>query len=486
MKKFLLFLLLLIVLLLAGTYTVLFTPMGNNLVAGVIEQKANETKTANFKVEKFVLTTSNIDFKATVDNNSSIDVTGEFALLDMNIDLNYNANVKDLSKLKTLIGTELKGSFNTKGSVKGNKQRMDVEGKSNVFDSRTQYEATLVNLEPIDINFMVQDAQISRILTMIKQPNYASGKISIDGKLTNMQGQIITTVLDGRVNNAVVNKAFDQKLVQSLNFKANVKTKVSQKEAISTLSAYTTMANVFVKKAVFDLKTHAINSDYEVKVDDLSKLYDVAQMKLRGNLALTGEVVKHKKLLVKGNSDIFDGKMKFELLNDDFTATVKNIELLNALHTMYYPEIFTSRGNIALNYNLKEKKGQVSGDLAKGQFLPNKYSLLLKNLAKFDITKEVYEDTRFKSNINKDIIKSTLNMKSKYTQIKVTKSTLNSKLRTVDAMIDTIIKDVVLKTKVTGSLDKPKISIDTSELVKSKLKKKLKKEKDRFLRKLFK
>jgi hypothetical protein len=478
MKKILLTLVGLLIIVLVGAYVLLFTPVGNGMVASIIENKANETKKANFKVETFMLNTSDIHFKAVMDSNSSIEVKGKFALLDQSFDFNYDANVKDLSQLKTLINADLQGSFNTVGTVKGTKELMRVQGKSNMFDSNTTYDMNVVDFKPQDILFNVNNAKIQKILHLVKQPLYTKGKISINGNLKNLEGNITTKISEGLLNNKVVNEAFNQKLVQPLMFKADVLTQLTSQQAISKVDFLSSMANVFAKKMVVNLKDASLLSDYQVQVSDLAKLYDVSQTKMRGKVLLNGSVKKDKDLLVRGTSKLLGGMLGFKLLNDDLSSTIKNIDVRKALHMMYYPEVFTSKGNVDVTYNLKEKKGQISGALLEGKFLPNQYSSLLKNLAKFDITKEVYKDTTFKSNINKEIIKSTLNMRSKYTTIDVKKSTIDTKKRTVDANIDTVIKKVTLKTEVTGSLDKPKIKIDTTQLIKDKVKSKLQKKID--------
>ena len=58
MKKLFFGLTLFILLILGGAYALAFTPWGNGIVAGIIENKANEQKNVKFKVEKFVLTPS--------------------------------------------------------------------------------------------------------------------------------------------------------------------------------------------------------------------------------------------------------------------------------------------------------------------------------------------------------------------------------------------------------------------------------------------
>ena len=482
MKKLFLSLTLLILFVLGFAYSFLFTGWGNGMVASIIEDKANENKNVQFKVEKFVLTTSKIDFVANIDNNSKIMVQGDLAILAKQFDLNYDINVQDLAKLNKLTNANLRGVFNTKGSVKGDEKLLNVKGESNIFDSTTSYSTQLVNFEPSNILFNVKKAKIDKLLYMINQPNYAKGFITIDGNIKNMQGKITTDIFNGKVNNPVVNKAFNQKLLQPLSFKGKVITNLTKDNAVSKVDFFTTMANLFVKQAVVNLKDMSINSDYQVEVADMSKLYDVTQMKMRGKALLNGTVTKNKDLTVTGNSNLFDGKIAFKLFNNDFSSTIKDVEVLQALHMLYYPEVFTSKTDLTLNYNLLSKKGVLDGKLLNGQFKQNKFSALLNTFAKFNLTKEVYETVTLKSDINKDIIKSTIDMKSRLTQITVPYSTIDNKKRTVDALVKTNLKGVEFDTKITGSLDKPHIKMDTKKLLMTN--EKVQKEKKRLQRKI--
>lgn len=133
MKKLFFGLTFLIILIIGGVYTLLFTPTGNSFVASKIEDKANEKEGVNFKVNKFILTMSNIEFDATVDGNSNIKVMGDLALLAKTVDLKFNLDIKDLSKLEKFTNQKLNGSFKTNGTLKGNQELAKLEGVTDIF-----------------------------------------------------------------------------------------------------------------------------------------------------------------------------------------------------------------------------------------------------------------------------------------------------------------------------------------------------------------
>lgn len=472
MKKLFFGLTFLIVIILGASYALLFTKSGNDIVSSLIESKVNEEKNLNFKINKFLLSTTQIEFDSTIDNNSNIKIVGDLSVFSKTIDVKYDINIQDLSKLQKYTNQKLNGSFNTSGSLKGDSALAKLEGRSNIFKSNTSYDIDLVNFEPSTILFNVKGAKIDEILHLLDKPRYAMGNIDIDANIKNakigkLDGKVLTKISKGLVTNSLVNRDFNTRLINKLNFNGDVTTDLKASKVFSKVDFYTTMANLFVKKADIDLKSMLIKSDYFLKVDDLSKLFDVTQTKMRGKVGIAGDIKKDKDLLVNGYSELLDGKLKFKLLNNDFSANIDNIEILKVLHMLYYPEIFTSKTKLKLDYNIAKENGDLTGSLVNGQFKKSEYSSIINSFTRFDLTKEVYENVDLKSNINKNIIKSTINMKSKLTQIEVNPSTIDTKNSIIDALVKTDIKGIKFDTKISGDLAKPTIKVDTKKLMQS-------------------
>ena len=251
--------------------------------------------------------------------------------------------------------------------------------------------------------------------------------------------------------------------------------------ALSSLKTYTSKANVFVKEAKVNLRTQKINSDYKIVVSDLRKLFDVSGTKMRGAITIDGNFVKDENILVDGKSKLLKGTLNYKLLNDDFTASIKNIDLLKGLYMMYYPEVFNSSASIDLVYNLKDQKGLMTAILKDGQLVKSDYSSQINALTRFDLTKEVYEETTLESKINKNIINSIMHLKSKHTTLDMTQSVLDTLKNTTDSTIKVNIKGLKFDTIIKGNLNDPsiKIKLDAKAALKSKIdeKKKVYKEK---------
>jgi len=402
----------------------------------------------------------------------------------------YKLDVKNLAKLEGIIGKKLYGNFITNGKVKVENNTINIDGSSDIFESLTKYSAKLVDSNPEFINLNIANAKIDKLLRLLNEPVYADGILNIDANIVNanvgtLDGTIKTNILNGKIINPVANTVFKQNLKKEIVFSANATTSLVPSQAITEAKIATSLANIDVKKAVFDFKGASLNSDYLLQIPSLANLYDITSTKLRGAINIAGNLEsKNKSLLLTGNSKLLDGTLDFNLKNDDFHADIKDVQIKKLTHMLYYPEVFDSTTALTLDYNLLMKKGKLNGKLIKGHFLPNNFSSLLNQFAKFDITREVYESVDIETNINKLVLTSTINMKSENTTIDINKSVLDLEKSTIDAKINTKIKSTQFALNVKGNTSKPKISLDSKDLINNQINKQIEKNEEKIKEKL--
>jgi hypothetical protein len=302
--------------------------------------------------------------------------------------------------------------------------------------------------------------------------------ININANIPNasvdtLNGKIKSTILKGVLNNKIVNQAFDLKLNKAVSFNGEVNTSLIPNTLVSNSTLNTSLANIMTKSTTVNLISDALTSDYEINVTDLNNLYDLTNTKLRGKLKLNGNIKQDKNLKIIGKTSILGGEVMFTLINDDLVSNAQSIQTKELLYMMYYPVIFDSVAKSDVKYNLKSQKGTVLTILENGKILPNKYTNTIKNLTKFDLTREAYTDSTIKSTINKKVIKSTVDMNSKNTEIDVPNSTIDLNKRTIIALVQTRLDNIEFDTNISGNLDKPKVKIQTDKLIKSTVKTKL-------------
>ncbi len=424
---------------------------------------------------------------------SLADVFAHNSVVDLKtnkITSDYKINVKNLSKLQGVIGTKLNGKFILEGNLIVDNGNINLDGKSDIFESNTSYDLKVIDSIPQDVNFKIENAKIDKLLHMLNEPVYAVGDLKVTGNIPNanidtLKGTINTTISNGKLINEVVNTVFKQNLKKDVSFSGDISTSLVPNKAITNSKLQTSLANLTTNETIFDFKDGALSSDYILNVPSLEKLKDFTGTKMRGKVNVSGELfTKAGSLSLTGDSNVVGGKLNFNLKNDNLKASLKGAQIKDVTHMLYYPEVFDSKTDLDLDYNMLLSKGKLSGSLLSGHFLPNDFSSLVNQLAKFDLTKEVYETVKINSDINNMVLNTIINMKSKNTTIDVTNSILNLEKNSIDAKIKGKIKTTEFGVNVKGSTSNPKISIDTKGLLKEQVNKQIEKNKDKIKEKL--
>ncbi len=391
----------------------------------------------------------------------------------------YLLDIKNLAKFESIIGKKLNGSFSTNGDIKIEDKDISIKGYSNLAKSKTSYDVNIKNSKLDNISFDVNDLKIDSLLKIVNEPIYAFGNLSLKGKLKNddfLKGTINSKIEKGFLVNKNINKAFNMKLKDKINFTMNNENILDKDMINSHTKLLTSLGDILLDKSQFNIKEKRFTSVYEVLLPDLRKLKDITSKKLRGDIKLSGNIEKKDKYLsVDGNANLVGGKLDFTLLNDVFKANLKDGQIKDLTYMLYYPAIFSSVSNLDLNYNILTKKGTLKGKLSKGNFIENKLSILIKQFTNFDMTREVYDNVILHTDINDTLLSSDLDMESKNTKISIKKSKMDLEKNTIDAKIQADINKVKLSAKVTGDINSPKISLDTKAFLKSKVGKKLEK-----------
>ncbi len=402
----------------------------------------------------------------------------------------YKIDVKNLNKLEGIIGKKLNGEFLANGSLKSIDKTIQTEGSSNIFEGITKYNAEFKDSKISNIKFAIESAKLEKLLQIINEPIYATGDLNIQADIKNanldkLDGTINSKITNGLLINEVANTIFKQDLKEKVDFDLYVDTNLLPNQAISKTNLETTIGNLSTQNSVYNLKENAFISDYLLNIPSLEKLKDILKMSLKGKLDIAGEFSnKENSLSLNGKSDTLGGTFDFDLKNEKLNASLKNIEIQELSSMLDYSKIFDSKANLNLDYDLLVKKGNLVGKLTNGHLLENGFVSLVDQLAKVDLTKELYETIDIDTQINDRVLTSNLIMKSQNTQIDIKDSVLNLEQNLIDTKINTIIKDKNFTVDLKGETASPRISIDTKDLLKEQLNKQIEKKKDKIQQKL--
>ena len=402
----------------------------------------------------------------------------------------YKFEAKNLQKLESVLGRKLIGDFNTTGNILYDNLILSVDGNSDIFESSTVFRFKLEDNIAKDISFKVENTKIEKLLDFLNEPIYATGDLNVQGEIQNsnleeLSGTIISKISDAKLVNEVVNAVFKQELKTPVNFDMALNNQFIPNKIVSQMVLNSSLANLSAENAIYDLVEGVLKSDYLLKISSLDNLKDFTKTKLRGKLDIKGELEKKDMFLfATGKSSVLGGKLDFTLKNDDLTASLNDVSVKELSYMMYKPEFFNSRGDFSLNYNTITKQGNLVGKFFNGSFLPNDLSLLINHLAKFDLTKEIYETVDLNGDINDNLLTSNFLMKSENTQIESKDAITDFDKNFIDAKLNTQIKNRSFNLSLMGEMNKPKISLGAEELLKNEIDRKLEKNRDKIEEKL--
>lgn len=423
-------------------------------------------------------------------NLAKITSAGEVTPEPLNVAIKYGVNIAELAVLKPITGADVRGSFRINGDVKGTKEKMLVNGKSDFAESDTSFVATLQDFQPASVKANIKNMKLQNVLYTLKQPHYADALFSLnadipDARSSKLKGVVTTSITNGLVDSTYMTKAYEFKsMMPRTTFSAKTRTDLNANLVDTKLNVVSNLANLDVNKARFDIKDGSLKSDYSATVHKLEKLFFVTDRNLKGSISANGELKKAKDLDFTMFSNVAGGTLNAKLHNDDFVANIKAMQTLDVLDMLVYPKIFQSSVNGVVNYNLAQQKGTFKGNLEDGKFTKNQVLDLAKQYAHTDMYQEKFIGD-VSANINKENILASLDLKSNRSAIQTQNTKLNSETKEINSKLNINANGNPLVIILTGNANSPKVEIDATKLIQREAEKAITNEAKKLLKGLF-
>lgn len=363
MKKFLVSILILIIILISLVFGILFTKYGNGLIASYIENKVNsEQNKVNLKVNNLALSFKTLNFNASIDEHSFIEINGNFEIFKKRVDLKYDIKIEDLSYIKNLINYDLHGFFTTNGTFVGDEKDATIIGVSNFADADTNYKIDLKEFELDSLNINSKNLNLEKLLTLLNMPIYSKGILDlnanlIDIKSNNIDGNFTGNISKASLNKDVINKEFNQNLTFNPSYNANIKSDFANSVASLDLELFSSLGDLKLFNSKLNLKDEKLISNYILDIKSLEKLESFIGKKLKGQFIASGKIDASKnEIKIDGASDVLGSSTTFNstIFQNSLKSLnlqAKNAKLENLLKILDEPVYAT--GNYDLNANLK-------------------------------------------------------------------------------------------------------------------------------------
>lgn len=410
-------------------------------------------------------------------NIGNIHSSGQTLLKTLSTNTSYAVDLSDLSAFTPLVGMPIRGSFNTKGEVKGGMESLEIKGNSNIASSNTSYEALLKNLAPDTIKAQVSNLKLDTLLWMIYMPRYADMRLNLNAVVSELDKGLSSKTdltLTGTTNNAVMKKEFDLDMPNTkFNLTSGVVLKQGVGEANSKLDS--DIANLNLAKTQINLKDSSFVVPYVATIPNLKKLKFLTGMELAEDFKAQGTAKLKDTLYADFSTQSLGGSIDAKLDNNKLFASLKDVNTLKLFSIAQLKPVFSSSMNGDFNYDTLTEKGTLKAVLSNGKLMPNEITQLAEKYLKTDITKEAYEDAGLNATIDKKLITTDIGLKSNNTAIYAQGASIDTEKGKINADIKFQIKDKYIYLKARDNLASPSLSIDASDLIKAEASKALSK-----------
>lgn len=350
-------------------YTLIFTSLGNAILAPRIESFVSEKIAMPFKLNEFKLGFNDLKISSTINGELSISTSGKYSILDKNLDLKYKIYANSFSSMPL--------NLNIAGDVKGSFENILANGSGNLAGSKLRYATRIVDFNPLELKLDARNLDLAQLsLIALKKP-YLRGFASItaDVALKNGTQFGFANINAPKISadNALINKDYGIKLPK--NFNANLNSDISVNNSILTAitTLNTNLANANAQKTSYNLKTNELNTDFNLDIANLANLEPLISQKLNGSvkIALNTQIKNNKMQFLDAQINGLGGNIMAKLVNGELNAQIKDIKLAEALSLASLPPLAKSQINgfakiTGLN-NPQNANGNASLKFSKGE-----------------------------------------------------------------------------------------------------------------------
>lgn len=350
-------------------YTLIFTSLGNAILAPRIEAFVSEKIAMPFKLNEFKLGFNDLKISSTINGELSISTSGKYSILDKNLDLKYKIYANSFSSMPL--------NLNIAGDVKGSFENILANGSGNLAGSKLRYAARIVDFNPLELKLDARNLDLAQLsLIALKKP-YLRGFASItaDVALKNGTQFGFANINAPKISadNALINKDYGIKLPK--NFNANLNSDISVNNSILTAitTLNTSLANANAQKTSYNLKTNELNTDFNLDIANLANLEPLISQKLNGSvkIALNTQIKNNKMQFLDAQINGLGGNIMAKLVNGELNAQIKDIKLAEVLSLASLPPLAKSQINgfakiTGLN-NPQNANGNASLKFSKGE-----------------------------------------------------------------------------------------------------------------------
>lgn len=314
------------------------------------------------------------------------------------------------------------------------------------------------------------DLSAEKVFPLLRLPAYVTGSMESQIVLTNHKPREGTFSFKGAnlvTQPNVMKKLMGEPLKINTAWDLSGTFKAGKGYGQSTVK--TSIGDLSLEKMVYDPEKKAFKSNYTLDIPNLKKWHKVIDQKLYGPLVLKGDWSKDEVRSVTAETSTLGGKITSTLVEDDLSSTIDNVPLENILGLLGHKKDFLGKAFGKGKYNLKTKSGVVDLNIASFQIKPSPTTNTIKMVIGKDPTRVIFDSTKFHADIKGKITDYTLHAQGTRSSIEITDGRIDKIKNTNTAKFKFIYEKYTVNGKIKGTVDDPKVTIDTSALFKERI-----------------
>ena len=381
----------------------------------------------------------------------------EYSIKTGALKTNYYLKALELSKLKSLTQTELKGSFATSGeaTINPKTKALRVVGSSKSLGGVLSYD-----YRGKEIALKLKSVDGVKLLRLLNQKAYLKSSL-INGSINltdtkNLSG-VFNINSNGKLNQALIKKENKTDLGSDLPYKLSIKGNIISNKLSSKLNLSTPLATLKVKPLNYDLNSKKVIGEYALNIPNLLKLEPILESKYYGSLTLNGQFWMDKVFHLTGESKKWQGILKFRLDDDKLNANVNGAQMVDIFKTLGYQPLLIGKADASLKYNLTTQNGNAKVTLDKSRLVRNSLIKAMDLVIHKDLTKEIFNNAVLLSKISKDLVNFDFDMKSNKHRVLIKNGKIDRKKSRIDAVVSFFDGKKEYKAKLKGNLKSPKL-----------------------------
>ncbi len=401
----------------------------------------------------------------------------EYDLKEKTVVSNYALLLHDVNALVPNAKVEKETSVRAEGQLRF-KDKLSISGETKGMGKKLAFSYDSKTAK-MDASQLI----IEKILALAGVPVYAKGTLDSQVILTNLKPAEGKFTL--KTTNLVTEPDAMKKLIgDPLKVNIAVDSAGTFKEGRGYINTKikSSLANISLDNMVVDSERKTFKSNYILDVPELKELHKVIDQKLYGPLVLKGEWTKdEKRTTVTGETITLGGKIDYTLIGDDLSSTINNVPLENILGILGHKKDFLGKAFGKGKYNLKQKSGVVDLDITSFQIKPSPATNTIQMLIGKDPARVIFSSTKFHAEMKGKVTDYTLHAKGSHSSIDITNGRVNKINNTNTAKFTFVYEKYTVHGKISGTINDPKVTIDTSAILKDKIDEQLQEKIDKAL-----